>query len=195
MKLKLFISQLENTDLSQFPHLKEQSECVQDNTKFTEYTEKIILLQEVFDSRFSDFAKEEDCMLAFINPFSLTEQNILKMPSNIQMELIDLKANSVLKSKFNELPSLPSESGMLNFWRSSPCKHFPELRKFAQSYACRFRTTYRREQAFSSMKIIKNKLRSRLSDSSLKNCLLLSVTNLTPNVGDLVKAKQSQKSH
>ncbi|XP_076358929.1 general transcription factor II-I repeat domain-containing protein 2-like [Tachypleus tridentatus] len=40
MKLKLFISQLENKDLSQFPHLKEQSECVQDNTKFTEYIEK-----------------------------------------------------------------------------------------------------------------------------------------------------------
>ncbi|XP_076330028.1 general transcription factor II-I repeat domain-containing protein 2-like [Tachypleus tridentatus] len=195
MKLKLFISQLKNKDFSQFPHLKEQSECVQDNTKFTKYIEKIILLQEVFDTRFSDFAKEEDCMLAFINPFSLTEQNILKMPSNIQMELIDLKANSVLKSKFNELPSLSSESGMLNFWRSLPCEHFPELRKFAQSYACRFGTTYRCEQAFSFMKMIKNKLRSRLSDSSLKNCLLLSVTNLTPNITDLVKAKQSQKSH
>ena len=39
---------------------------------------KIILLQKVFDSLFSDFAGEEDCMFAFINPFSLTEQNILK---------------------------------------------------------------------------------------------------------------------
>ena len=44
------------------------------------------------------------------------------------------------------------------------------------------------------MKIIKNKLRSRLSDSNLKNCLLLSVTNLTPNITGLVRAKQSQKS-
>ena len=65
---------------------------------------KIIVLQKVFDSSFSYFAEEEDCMLAFINLFSLTEQNILKIPSNAQMELIDLKANSVQKMKFDELP-------------------------------------------------------------------------------------------
>jgi len=35
--------------------------------------------------------------------------------------------------------------------------------------------------------------KSRLSDSNLKNCLWLSVTNLTPNITGLVKAKQSQK--
>lgn len=94
MKLKLFISQLENEDLSQFPHLKEQSECAEDNGNFTKYIEtKIRLLQESFGSRFSDFAKEEDCILAFINPFLLSEQTILKMPSNIQMEFIDLKTN------------------------------------------------------------------------------------------------------
>ena len=64
-------------------------------------------------------------MLAFINPFSLAEQSILKIPSNTQMELIDLKANSVLQMKFDELPSLPSASEIINFWRSLPCGHFP----------------------------------------------------------------------
>ena len=44
------------------------------------------------------------------------------------------------------------------------------------------------------MKMIKNKMRSRLSDSNLKNCLVVSTTNLTPNITGLVKAKQSQKS-
>jgi len=44
--------------------------------------------------------------------------------------------------------------------------------------------------------IIKNKLRSRRSDSSLKNCLLLSVTNLTPSIRLLVWWKKSRvKSH
>ena len=87
--------------------------------------EKIIVLQKVFDSHFSYFVEEEDCMLAFINPFSLAEQSILKIPSNTQMELIDLKANSALKMKFDELPSLPSASEIINFWRSLPCEHFP----------------------------------------------------------------------
>lgn len=117
-------------------------------------------MQESFGSRFSNFAKEEDCILAFINPFSLSAQTILKMPSNIQMELIDLKTNSILKIKFDELPSIPNASDIIFFWRSLPCEHFPELRKFAQSYICHFGSTYRCEQAFLSMKLIKNKLRS-----------------------------------
>jgi len=69
------------------------------------------------------------------------------------------------------------------------------MRKYVQSFSCLFGITYRCEQSFSFMKIIKNKLRSRLSDSSLKNCLLLSVTNLTLNITGLVKAKRRQKSH
>ena len=43
------------------------------------------------------------------------------------------------------------------------------------------------------MKKIKNKLRSQLSDPN-ENGLLLSVTNLTPNITDLLKAKQYQVS-
>ena len=66
-----------------------------------------------FESHFHDFAKEEDSILAFINPFSLSEQNILKMPNNIQMELIDLKTNSSLKMKFDELFSVPNACGMI----------------------------------------------------------------------------------
>ncbi|KAG7176726.1 General transcription factor II-I repeat domain-containing protein 2-like 2, partial [Homarus americanus] len=187
--------QLENEDLSQFPHLKEQSERAADNGNLTKYTEKIKLLQESFESRFRDFAKEEDCILTFINPFSLGEQKIMKMLSDIQMELIDLKTNSLLKMKFDELSSVPNASDMINFWQSLPCENFPELKKFAQSYICRFGTTYRCEQAFSSMKLIKSKTRSRLTDSNLKNSLLLSVTNLTPNIERLAKSKQTQKSH
>ena len=39
-----------------------------------------MLLQESFDGRFSDFS-EEDRIIAFLNPSSLPEHNILKMPS------------------------------------------------------------------------------------------------------------------
>lgn len=144
---------------------------------------KVKILQESFESYFHDFAKEENCMLAFINPFSLTisEQNVMQMPSNIQMELIDLKTNSLLKMKFDEFSPEQNDSDIINFWRLSPCEHFPELRKFAKNYICRFGTTYRCEQAFLSIKLIKSKTRSR-TDSNLKSSLLLSVTNLTSNI-------------
>ena len=195
MKLKLFISQLEKQDLCQFPHLKEQSEFAVDNGNMTKYIEKIKLLQESFESRFRDFAKEENFMVAFVNPFSLNDQDILKMPSSIQMELIDLKTNSLLKTKYDEHHSVQNACNTINFWRSLPCEYFSELRTFAQNYICRFGSTYRCEQAFSSMKLIKSKTRSRLTDSNLKNCLLLSVTNLAPNIEKLAKSKQTQKSH
>ena len=160
IKLKLFIFQFEKKNLSQLPHLKEQSECVENIVNFAKYIKKIKLLQKAFDSCFSDFSEEKDCMLAFINPFSLNKHNILKIPSNMQMELIELKANSVSKVKFNEFSSFPSASKMIGFWRSLPCEHFPEMRKFVQRYVCLFGATYRYEQSFSSMKTIKNKLRS-----------------------------------
>ena len=95
MKLKMFIAQLEKKDLSQVPHLKEQSESVENFVNFAKYFEKIKLLQEAFNNRFSDFSK--DRTLAFINPFSLNIRNNLKMPSNLQMELIELKTNTILK--------------------------------------------------------------------------------------------------
>ena len=119
--------------MCQFSHLKEQNEWPADNGNLAKYTEKIKLLQESFESRFHDFAKE-DSILALINPFSLSEQKIMKMPSNIQMELMDLKTNSSLKMKFDELSSVPNASDTIKFWRSLPYENFPELRKFAQSF-------------------------------------------------------------
>lgn len=113
----------------------------------------------------------------------------------MQMELIDLKTNSSLKAKFHELSSVPSASDMINFWRSLPCENFPELRKFALSFICRFGTTYRCEQTFSAMKLVKSKTRSRLTDANLKNTLLLSVTHINPNIEKLAKSKQPQKSN
>ena len=157
----------------------------------SKYIEKVKILQDSFESRFHDFTKEEDSMLAFINP--LSEQNVMQMPSNIQMELIDLKTNSFLKMKFDELFPDQNASDIINLWHSLPSEHFPELRKYAKSYICRFGTTYRCDQAFSSIKLIKSKTRSRITDSNLKNYLLLSVTNLTPNIKKLAKSKQAQK--
>ena len=81
----MFVSQLKNQDLSKFPHLKEQSESADDDGNYTKYIDKIKLVQESFESRFQDFHKEEDCIFAFINPFSLSEQQIIKMPSNMQI--------------------------------------------------------------------------------------------------------------
>jgi len=67
---------------------------------------KIKLLRDSLENHFCDFAKEVDRIFAFINPFSLSEQKIMKMPSNIQMELRDFKTLLILKTKFDALSSV-----------------------------------------------------------------------------------------
>ena len=44
------------------------------------------------------------------------------------------------------------------------------------------------------MRSIRNKQRSQLSGSNVMNGLLLSITNFTPDITDLLKAKQYQVS-
>ena len=39
-KLKLFVAQLQNKELSKFPYLRQQSECAEANVNFTEYIKK-----------------------------------------------------------------------------------------------------------------------------------------------------------
>ena len=80
MKFKPFISQLKSKDFSKFIQLKEQIECTEDLSNCTEYIEKNLTTQEAHESRFSDFA--------FINRFTPTEQNILKMPSDYRRNLL-----------------------------------------------------------------------------------------------------------
>ena len=77
MKFKPLISQLKSKDFGKFPQLREQCGCAEGRAKFAEYIEKIILIHEAFESRFSDFAEEENCILAFINPLSRTDQSIM----------------------------------------------------------------------------------------------------------------------
>ena len=77
-----------------------------------------------------------------MNPFSLGERKVMKMPSNKEMEHLDFKSNLILKTKFDTLVSVPGAYDGINFWRSLPCKTFLKLRKFAQVYVCRFETTY-----------------------------------------------------
>ena len=97
MGLNMFVFQLKNGDLSQLSHLGEVSESVANDGCLAKYTENIKPLQVPVESRLHDFGKEEDYILAFMNRFSLGEQKIMKMPSKTQMELIDLKTNSLLK--------------------------------------------------------------------------------------------------
>jgi len=61
------------------PCLKEQIDYAADIGNVRKCSIKIKLLRDSFENRFCNFAKEEDC----ISPFSLSEQKIRKIPTNI----------------------------------------------------------------------------------------------------------------
>lgn len=88
-----------------------------------------------------------------------------------------------------------SISDEILFWKLLPVSQFPNLRRFAQKYICRFGTTYRCEQSFSTLNLIKNKLRNQLTDEHLANLLRLGISNLQPEIDKLIARKQIHKSH
>jgi len=156
------------------------------------------VLQEAFGSHFSDFSEEEDCMLVFINPFSLSERNILKMPSNMQMELTELKANSVLKMKFDELSSFPSASEMIVFlavitmWTFSRNEKIcPELCLSLLNYVQMWAVIFFHENDQKQTEVATVSL--QLEELSV--AFSYKFNPLTRDITGLVKAKQSQKSH
>lgn len=69
MKSHMVRCKLVNNNFSQFTHYKkQQKEIDADNCNFAEYVNQIWSLQKSFQSRFSDYAKEEHPILPFIKP-------------------------------------------------------------------------------------------------------------------------------
>ena len=97
----------------------------------------------------------------FQNPF---DADVAICPDILQLELIELQANDLLKDKF--------------FYQFLPKEQFPNLRNFASGFLCMFGTTYMCEQTFSKMKLIRSNLRTNLSDNHLKYLLILGTYGL-----------------
>jgi hypothetical protein len=72
-------------------------------------------LQNQFNDRFCDFEKVSGKLKIFSNPFSC---DIDDVPSNLQMNVIDLQSNDTLKNSFYEINDL--------------VKFYGELKRFAQ---------------------------------------------------------------
>src|SRR5258705_7552519 len=99
-----------------------------------------------------------------------------------------------MKDKYTE--TYTADSGgpdLISFWECLPVSKCPNLKRFAKRYVCRFGTTYVCEQTFSSMNLITNKHRTRLTDQHLGNLLIRGTTNMQPRIKELVMGKQIQK--
>ena len=168
-----------------FPQLaKVLKEHAPPNESFEEFISVLDSLIQNYNDRFKDFEKHENTLKLAFMPHLV---DIPSAPANLQMELIELSEDNIMKSLFN------SKNDPLKIWKNTT--DYPRLRHHAHKVLSCFSTTYCCESAFSYMTQIKTKLRTQLSDAHLEDQLRLRTTMLEPNIELLVKNKQYQKSH
>lgn len=134
------------------------------NTKsvlsFAKYKSHLELLSTEFQKRFCDFSSFEDPFALFSAPFTF---DVAKAEVNIQMELLEMQSDSLLRVKYFEV-------GIPDFFSYFP-ERFTNLRKFATRILAMFGSTYLCEQLFSFMKSTKTSQRTRLTDYHLSSLI------------------------
>uniref|UniRef100_K7GDH0 SPIN-DOC-like zinc-finger domain-containing protein n=1 Tax=Pelodiscus sinensis TaxID=13735 RepID=K7GDH0_PELSI len=164
-KLQLFIRQLSQTQPNtiHFSALQEiMNSFPQDNisAQTSRYSAEIASLAGEFKPRFQDFAAIEEVSL-FSSPFSVDPDDA---PDQLQLELIELHCDSELRSRHQQL-------SLVNFYRQLDKSRFQEIRTLAKKMLSLFGSTYMCEKTFSAMNFNKNRVRTRLSDSHLRDIL------------------------
>ena len=149
-----------------------------------QFAEKLGVLGVEFSRRFGDFDGQKCRFELLSNPFAV---DVEKAPNNLQMELIELQCDDMLKSKYDAV-------GAAHFLQFIP-DTMPQLRSQAAQLLSMFGSTYLCEQLLSSMKMTKTSHRIRLTDEHLRSIMkVASAQNLSPNINELVCKKRCHVS-
>uniref|UniRef100_A0A0L8FLU3 Uncharacterized protein n=1 Tax=Octopus bimaculoides TaxID=37653 RepID=A0A0L8FLU3_OCTBM len=124
------------------------------------FADKLSLLCTEFTQRFSDFEAQKNNFKLLRNPFAI---NVETAPVQIQMELIELQCNGILKAKYDSV-------GPAQFTRFIP-EAISQLHLHAAQTLSMFRSTYLCKQLFSVIKMNKTSHRSHLTLFKWENIL------------------------
>lgn len=130
-KLALFSKQILNESFTHFPTLATLKE--EAGAKVKKYSESLDALHKEFCRRFVDFEKINKSLQLVACPLS---QDPETAPEALQLELIDLQADAVLKEKFKSLK-------LNDFYASLNEAVFPNLRRTAQKMLALFGSNLR----------------------------------------------------
>lgn len=110
-------------------------------------------------------------------------------PEHLQLELIELQCDSEHRSRHQQLP-------LVNFYRQLDEGRFQAIRTFAKKMLSLFGSTYMCEKTFSVMNINKSRMRTKLSDSHLRDVLRIKTTALEPDLDYILQSRsQYHPSH
>jgi hypothetical protein len=122
----------------------------------------ISYFKEQFRERFAELDASVQEIGLFQNPFDC---DAAEVPSQIQIEMIELQENYNIKDKYKE-------GNLIEFYKCVNSKQHP--RNFVVNLSPFFGTTCLCEQTFSQMKYIKTKFRPNISQEHLKSLLVIS---------------------
>lgn len=140
-KLCLWETHLARNNLAHFPTLKSVSRSESDGLN---YIPKIVELKAEFQRRLSDFKSCESELTLFSSPFSTTIDSVRE---ELQMEVIDLQCNTVLRTKYDKV-------GVPDFYKHL-WSSYPKYRSHCARMLSMFSSTHICEQLFSILKLSK----------------------------------------
>ncbi|QQP54701.1 Uncharacterized protein FKW44_007616, partial [Caligus rogercresseyi] len=198
-QMNIFSAHLQRKKVLHFPSLQM---VLKDNVSASEsfgkvaekYSQVINRLGQEFESRFCDIDKLEPCVSFISNPFMnvdttcIAEQlsEMLSLDAGqVEMEIVTLQNDIHLKA----------HKATENFWGLVDIERFSGLCTAAMKVASLFGSTYLCESAFSDMNYIKNRHRTRLTDTHLQDSLRIAVSSYSPDYNALVASMQCQASH
>lgn len=186
-KLQLFINDLKNKTFNHFPKIKANVINIKEE-KLEEYEQKLIELQEDFQQRFEDLQNLKSSFTYFLNPFACNivedgfsiSEVLLAEKASGELELLEMKEDQALQIHHKSVP-------MLEFWQLVPESKYPSLKIAACRLLSIFGTTYNCESTYSTMKFVKSKYRSQMTNKHLSELIRTATTNIEPNFKKLVK--------
>ncbi|XP_076416708.1 general transcription factor II-I repeat domain-containing protein 2 isoform X6 [Peromyscus maniculatus bairdii] len=140
-KLCLWETHLARNNLAHFPTLKSVSRSESDGLN---YIPKIVELKAEFQKRLSDFEAWENELTLFSSPFATKIDSVRE---ELQMEVIDLQCNTVLRTKYDKV-------GVPDFYKHL-WSSYPKYRSHCAKMLSMFSSTHICEQLFSIMKLSK----------------------------------------
>ncbi|KAE8740766.1 hypothetical protein FOCC_FOCC013711 [Frankliniella occidentalis] len=142
-------------------------------------------LHEEFSSSFSELDTLENELHLFCSPFLFP---VSEAPHELQVELLELQKDALLKDRFNSMP-------MIDFVKLITKERFPNLRPNFANGLAKFGSTYRCEQIFSLMKLCKKVYRSTMSHDHLCQQLrVMASSRIKPDMSELMLLKKAQVS-
>lgn len=185
IKLQLFQKDIKNKTFCHFPRIKKICSNIK-LEKLNEYIKNLEGILTEFQNRFQDLKYFKSSLDFFLNPFEINtiqgefsiSNIIMTQKASGELELIEMQEDQALQLKYKS-------TSITEFWKFVPESKYPELKKAACRIISIFGTTYLCESFYSTLRFVKSKHRSVLTNQHLKELLRSAVTNYSPNFKEL----------